>query len=91
MIPTVGKDEYPPRTAPKVADCRRLLDLKPGWDGYRGKTTTEAALNSVEHIFVVPLNSGGVQVEAHLHGGSVEFEIGPDGALESVCWVKQRA
>ena len=88
-MPTT-RDEYPTRTAPTVAECERLADLKLGWDGYRGKPTTAEAINSVKHLFVVPLNSGGVQVEAHLRGGSVEIEIGPDGALESVCWIKSR-
>lgn len=63
---------------------RALADLKPGWDGYNGVPTTEQAIRTAEGIQYVPMSNGGMQIELHALGCSVEIEIGPDGRVEYV-------
>jgi len=65
-----------------------LLALKDGWDGYDGRAPTSAAVHAAvaikQNLALVPLSSGGVQLEAHAGGLDLEIEIGPDGMLRGI-------
>lgn len=68
----------------------RFLDLRPGWDGYRGRPLSDDALNAaIPLLFQVtggsavppqlfPLADGGLQMEWHAAGEDIEIEV--DGA-----------
>jgi hypothetical protein len=62
-----------------------LRDLREDWDGYGSPPPTEEAIALAELIInaeprVVPLSSGGVQIEWPVAGA--EISITPDGTLE---------
>lgn len=59
----------------------RFADLKEDWDSYGAKQITPEAIKAAKALWFVPLPNGGIQVEAHLAGGEIEFEINPDGSL----------
>tara|TARA_R110000868_G_scaffold409885_1_gene696352 strand:- start:56 stop:301 length:246 start_codon:yes stop_codon:yes gene_type:complete len=61
--------------------------LGPNWDGYKALPPTDAAIHSASCMTPVPMNDGGIQLEMHLNGGSVEIEIMPDGSLGPVMYV----
>lgn len=58
-----------------------LSELKEDWDSYGAGPITEEAIRSARSVAFLPMADGGVQVEAILLGGEVEFEIAPDGSL----------
>jgi hypothetical protein len=74
-----------------VEAINRLLRMPSGWDGGRAARVTElAAVTAVEWLeqlaprgvavpYVVPLESGGLQLEWLAGGQSFEIEVGPDG------------
>lgn len=69
-----------------------LLQLAPNWDGYgASEVKQEVAANALTDLWnlldndsptpsVVPLNDGGIQVEWHRHGRSLELEFPASGA-----------
>lgn len=63
---------------------RKLAELKRGWDGYDGIPTTEQAIRTAEGLQYVPMSNGGMQIELHTLGLTVEIEIGPSGRIEYV-------
>jgi hypothetical protein len=67
----------------------KLRQLEDDWDGYGGSRIEEAALLAVSRMNLVPTTAGGVQIELHGSGRTVEVTLGPDGLVESVCcdWV----
>lgn len=65
-------------------DLTSFLSLKPGWDTYRAKPITGAAIKTAEALRAVPVAHGGVQIEMHAGGMDIEIEIHPDGHVESV-------
>jgi hypothetical protein len=67
-----------------------LKALPENWDSYNGRRVTDAALIALRCLTVVPRSNGGVQVEMHIRGGSVEIDIAPDGKLEAVMWDANR-
>jgi len=78
----------PARVAPPEKDAARLLALEDGWDTYDGRAPTEAAVHVAaaikRNLTLVPLSSGGVQLEAHAGGVDLEIVIDPDGRLRGV-------
>ena len=70
-----------------------LLGLPAGWDGYRGRPLAEAAVESaVLTLFeiagdwslapqIFPLADGGIQMEWHVGGNSLEIEIDAIGEV----------
>lgn len=65
----------------------RLSALEPGWDSYKGKPITKAALDAARAIlstpgYPVPTSDGGIQIEWHCGGVDLENSIHPDGTLE---------
>jgi hypothetical protein len=67
-----------------VSTLDDLRALPANWDGYGGITITEAALNTADKLTFVPCATGGIQIELHAGGMTVEVEIGPDGLIGSV-------
>ena len=65
-------------------NLERLLDLRPGWDGYDGVPTKLAAMATARSLQYVPMSSGGLQIELHTQTLSVEIEIDPDGSVANV-------
>lgn len=61
-----------------------LLDLRPGWDGYGAPTPSLDAIATCRMIHYSPMSSGGVMIELHVTGGSVEIDIEPDGRMSHV-------
>jgi hypothetical protein len=80
-------DEILPWAADVSARLRHLIGLEVGWDGYRGVPTKEdvaqfaATLLSQIAIFstpapaLVPLSSGGLQIEWHTRQADIEISI----------------
>jgi len=80
-----------------------ILALQPGWDGPRSKAVERDLLHraniliadSLNHTpnaqapFVVPLASGGVQIEWHAKAGELELEAHPNGDVS--IWVRDRS
>ncbi|MEV7136728.1 hypothetical protein [Streptomyces tauricus] len=74
-----------------VEKINKLLALPKGWDGYRAEPVTiEAGIAMVSVLFSVmdrrslrpqlfPLANGGIQVEWHVGGSSIEIEVSADG------------
>ncbi len=68
-----------------------LLSLGEGWDGHRGKAITQEAVQSVFQFVLavcdeltffpqfIPLPDGGIQIEWHTGGESIEIEIDGSG------------
>jgi len=78
------------------SEINRLLSLDKKWDGHRARPVTdEAAGSTISIIFRLcdeislppqffPLPDGGVQIEWHVDGASVEIEVDPMGAAHSL-------
>ena len=67
------------------AAIEALLTLEDDWNGYDGENCpTQAAVDFLRCMAVVPLRSGGVQVEVHAGGFDIEIEINPDGQVDNV-------
>lgn len=74
-----------------LARLNDLLDLPPGWDGSRARPVTDAAaLSAMKTLFavandrslapqIVPLVDGGIQIEWHAGGFSIEIEVDGSG------------
>lgn len=73
-----------------MLDVSKLVDLKDGWDGYRGAPPTAAALDAARHTHATPMSSGGIMVELHADGASVEITISPDGRIDDVSVTPKR-
>lgn len=71
-------------SAVKPEKIAALAALEEGWDSYGAAPVTQAALDVVRCIAVVPTVNGGVQVEWHANGWEVEIEVDPDGEVRSV-------
>jgi hypothetical protein len=54
------------------------------WDTYGGAPTSEAALEVVRTLRIVPTASGGVQFELYVGGFEIEVEYDRHGHLESI-------
>jgi hypothetical protein len=82
-------------------DIDRLRKLSRGWDGPRSLPIDDSLLNRVAALvrqslaplgkdarapFVVPLPSGGVQLEWHTARGELEFELAANGT--ATIWVR---
>ncbi len=67
-----------------------MRDLKPDWDSYGSRRISEDALAIASEIHtaltgkwqIVPVATGGVQIELHAQGIDIEIEINPDGTVE---------
>jgi hypothetical protein len=59
------------------------------WDSYQGRKTTDAAIKTAEHLTSCPTSCGGIQIELHAGGSSVEIEINDDGRMVGVVWSKR--
>ena len=59
-----------------------LLALPQGWDSYDASPICSIALETLGKFAIVPLSSGGVQLEVHRNGYDIEIEIGSDGAIK---------
>lgn len=66
-------------------------NLGPNWDGYKALPPTKEAIHSASCMTPVPMNDGGIQLEIHLEGGSVEIEIMPSGRLGPVMYIPNLA
>jgi hypothetical protein len=73
-----------------TAAIKRLAAIPDGWSPGR-KAPTEAALATASNMTVCPLSDGSVQVEMHAGGADIEIEIGPDGLVDSVMWLRKRS
>ena len=73
-----------------MLDVSKLIGLQDGWDGYRGVPPTAAAIDAAKYTHATPLSGGGVMVELHAAGASVEITITPDGKIEDVCVTPKR-
>jgi hypothetical protein len=74
--------------------------LKSNWDSYGGKPMTESALAEAELLLnaferiqavepsVVPCSNGGIQIEWHRNGYTLEIEISPEGQVSEVYCAK---
>ncbi|WP_406353182.1 hypothetical protein [Streptomyces sp. NBC_00658] len=74
-----------------VDKINKLLALPEGWDGYRAdRIPVEAGVSMLRVLLSVmdrrslqpqlfPLPSGGLQVEWHVSGSSIEIEVAADG------------
>jgi hypothetical protein len=62
-----------------------LRSLEANWNGYGEEPITEAALHAAGSLHFSPLSHGGIQVELHVGGRSVEIEIDPKGQIISSC------
>lgn len=61
-----------------------LAALGPDWNGYGEQAITPEAIATLAWVTVVPLSSGGVQLEWHTEQFDIEVEVDPDGSLRSV-------
>ncbi len=73
------------------AELNALLELSDGWDGRRAHAVTIPAIQATVHVLAVvtnetsappqlfPLPDGGIQVEWHVGGNSIEIEIDAEG------------
>lgn len=57
------------------------LPTEPDWDSYGALPPTQEARNTLDALWVVPMNNGGVQIELHVGGKDIELEINPDGSI----------
>jgi hypothetical protein len=58
-----------------------LLALEPGWDSYGARPITNKAISTLASFSVVPICTGGIQLEVHRDGIGIEIEIGPEGRI----------
>jgi hypothetical protein len=80
---------------PTVAAMNRLLDLPPNWDSYGARPIVPGALVAALQLLqqtmqpdtpppsVVPMPSGGVQLEWHRRGIEFEIELTPGGEVSA--------
>ncbi len=85
--------QRPPLVQYIEAELNQLLELRAGWDGRRARPVTLAAVKSTVRVIdslmndgsappqLFPLPDGGVQIEWHVGGNSIEVEI--DGGGEA--------
>lgn len=67
-----------------------MRDLKPDWDSYGARRISEDAIAIASEIHaalmskwqIVPVATGGVQIELHAAGIDIEIEINPDCTVE---------
>ena len=71
-------------------DLSHLKELKDGWYDENSKSITDAAIKTAEYIQVVPMFSGGVQIELHAGGMDVEIVVEPDGRIFDICASRTR-
>jgi hypothetical protein len=69
---------------------QQLLALETGWDSYKARPITQAAIETLGQFSVVPCSSGGIQFEIHRDGFDIEIEIDPNGKIESAIIGVQR-
>lgn len=65
-----------------------LLNLAPNWDSYGAAPIRPQAVETVKALKVVPVCTGGVQIELCAGGADLEIEIGPDGQVNGVYFEK---
>jgi hypothetical protein len=58
-----------------------LAGLPDDWNSYGAKRITNEAITTAERLNFTPTSPGGLQIELHVKGASVEVEIGPDGRI----------
>jgi hypothetical protein len=61
-----------------------LRGLAPGWDSHAAIKISEHAIRTLANFHVVPMNDGGIQLEAHCGGKDLEIEINPAGQICSI-------
>jgi hypothetical protein len=95
--PSYDPDDFaePAWLWPAIDRLRTIVKLPPGWDSYSAKPVrqenVEAALQALVTVmsegselpWIVPLPSGGIQLE--WHSESSDIEIALDGADSSIC------
>lgn len=69
-----------------ISDIAGFAALKSGWDSYSGKPITAAARSVATTVIkvapqAVPMSNGGVQLEWHIPGTTVEIAIDPFGDI----------
>lgn len=55
-----------------------------GWNGPRSVATTQAARDTVSHLYVIPATDGGLVIDLHAGGMEVEISVEPDGRISLV-------
>ncbi len=87
-----NSESLPVWFGPTHVTITELLQLTPNWDGYgAAEVRQEVAAKALETLWnlldngsptpsIVPLNDGGIQVEWHRHGRSLELEFPASGA-----------
>ncbi len=65
-------------------DLDELQQLKDGWDGYDGVPPSEAALMTARYLNYTPMSNGGITIELHAGGISIEIEVGPHGRVDDI-------
>jgi hypothetical protein len=72
--------------SPRIGENWReqLSALKYDWDSYDANPITTAALDAVDRILVIPMNSGGIQLEIHDIDLCITICIDPFGHVEDV-------
>ncbi len=72
-----------------------LALLEENWDSYGGHPPTADAVASVREImdaiYLIPMGTGGIQIELHAAGHDFEVEVGADGRVEGAYWSKAPA
>jgi len=58
-----------------------LAELPEDWNGYGAKRITPEAIDTAERLIFTPMSQGGLQIELHVKGASVEVEVGADGRI----------
>jgi hypothetical protein len=69
---------------------RDLYGLPHNWDGYGAVPVTEKAIHAAEWIEFVPTVNGGIQIELHIDGKDLEFEIDAEGRFESLLFIEDK-
>lgn len=77
-------------TIPSINPEKRddLAALEENWDGYGAAPPTPEALAVLDLLTIVPLNTGGLQIEWHPLSGDTEIEIAPDGTTTGL-WTQR--
>jgi len=87
----MGAQQLPQYLKEIERKINRLLDLSAGWDGRRAACTTSTALTATLQVLLqlttpdslpvqlFPLPDGGIQIEWHISGNSLEIEVDGDG------------
>lgn len=89
--------KIPPRWTWQVEPVKRVLEslaLKTNWNSYGGKTpsldTARAVIDFIDRMpantsiipRIVPLSTGGIQLELSRSGKALEIEFAPDGRID---------